>query len=83
MRLFKQTRSSDPIAGVSLQDGAGINDAIYGTSAANLSNAETRSLPGLGVAGPARTDETKRRQLALLESYVAIDSARRAPSHKD
>lgn len=44
---------------------------IYGTSDAMLSGTETRTPPGLGVAGPARTDETKRRQFALLESYVA------------
>jgi hypothetical protein len=71
MSWFKQMSGSNPIAGVSGQDDAGINDAIYGTSAAILSAAEARSPPSLGAAEPARTDETKRSQLVLLGSYVA------------
>jgi hypothetical protein len=71
MSWFKQMRGSGPIAGMRGQDDAGINVAIYGNSAAILSAAGMRSPPRLGAAGPAQTDETKRRQLALLESYVA------------
>ena len=71
MSWFKQTWGADRIAGANSQDDTGISDAIDSTSAAILSAAGMRSSPGLGVAGPARTDETKRRQLALLESYVA------------
>jgi hypothetical protein len=71
MSWFKQTWGSDPIAGAYGQDAAGINDATDSTSAAILSAPGMRWPPGLGVAGSASTDETKRRQLALLESYVA------------
>jgi hypothetical protein len=62
---------SDPIAGENGRDDTDISDAIDSTSAAILSAAGMRSPPGLGVAGPTLMDETKRRQLALLESYVA------------
>ena len=71
MSWFKQTWGSDPIAAANGQDDTGISDAIDSTSAAILSAAGTPSPPGLGAAGSTRTDETKRRQLALLESYVA------------
>jgi len=71
MSWFKQTWGSDPIAGANSQDDTGISDVIDSTSAVILSAAGMRSPPGLGVAGPARLDETKRRELALLESYVA------------
>ena len=72
MNWFKQMSGSAPTAAVRRYDATGINDAInYGTSDAMLSGAETRTPSPSGVAGPARTDETKRRQLALLERYVA------------
>ena len=71
MSWFKQMWSSKPIAGMSGQDAAGINDSNFGTAAAILNTAETRSPSSLGVAGSGSTDETKRRQLTLLESYVA------------
>ena len=72
MNWFEQMSGSAPNAGVSRQDATGINHAIYyGTSDAMLSGTETRTPPLPGVAGPAHTDETKRRQLALLERYVA------------
>jgi len=71
MSWFKQMSGSDPTAGVSGQDDTGINDPIYGTSDPILSATETRTPPLPDVPGPARTDEIKRRQLALLESYVA------------
>ena len=72
MSWFKQMSGSVPTAAVSRHDAAGINDAIHdGASDAMLSGTETRTPSPPGVAGPARTDETKRRQLALLERYVA------------
>ena len=71
MGWFKQTWGADRIAGANSQEDTGISDAVDSTSAAILSAAGMRSPPGLGVAGPARLDETKRRELALLESYVA------------
>jgi len=71
MGWFKQIWGSDPIAGANGQDGMGISDAIDSTSAVILSTAGMRSPSPLGVAEPSRTDETKRRQLALLGSYVA------------
>ena len=73
MSWFKQTWGSDPIAGANSQDDTDISDAIDSTSTSTviLSAAGMRSPPGLGVAGPTLMDESKRRQLALLESYVA------------
>ena len=72
MNWFEQMSGAAPNAGVSRQDAMRINDAIYhGTSDAMLSGTEMRTPPLPGVVGPARTDETKRRQLALVERYVA------------
>jgi len=72
MNWFEQMSGAAPNAGVSRQDATRINDAIYhGTSDAMLSGTETRTPPLPGFAGPARTDETKRRQLALPKRYVA------------
>jgi hypothetical protein len=62
---------SDATAGVTGWDDTGINDSIYRTSKAIPSAIETRPPPLPGVPGPLRTDEIKRRQLALLERYVA------------
>jgi hypothetical protein len=71
MGWFKQMSGSDATAGVSGRNETGINDSIYGTREAILSTIETRTPPLPGVLGPLRSDETKRRQLALLERYVA------------
>jgi len=72
LNWFKQMSGSARTAGVSRYDAAGINDAIYcGTSDAMQSGTEKRTPSPTGIAGLARTDETKRRQLALLERYVA------------
>jgi hypothetical protein len=71
MGWFKQMSGSDAAAGVSGRDDAGINVSIYGASEAIPRATETRTPPLNGHPGPLHTDETKRRQLALLERYVA------------
>jgi len=71
MGWFKQMSGSDATAEMSGRADTGINDSIYRTSKAALSAIETRTPPLPGVTGPLLTDETKRRQLALLERYVA------------
>jgi hypothetical protein len=68
MGWFKQMSGSDATAGVGGPADTGINDSSYGTSEAILSALET-STPD--APGSLRADETKRRQLALLERYVA------------
>ena len=71
MGWFKQVSGSDATAGVSGRDDTDINDSIYGTSEAILSAIVTCAPPLPGAPGPVRTVETKRRQSALLERYVA------------
>ena len=71
MGWFKQGWGSDPAAGADGQDVRGSYDSSYGTNVAILSATVTLAPPVHGVPGPARTDEIRRRQLALLESYVA------------
>jgi hypothetical protein len=71
MNWFRQMSSLNPTAGVSGQDGTGTNDGIFGTSDALPSAQEAGTPPLPGVPGTTRTDEIKRRQLALLETYVA------------
>ncbi len=72
MGWFKQMSGSEANAGLSGRADTGINDdSGYGTGVTILSALETRTRPLPGVPGPLRMDETKRRQLALLERYVA------------